>query len=177
MKMWERTGSNAEHVSKQLQKYHKLADLRCCIWFFFYSHRGSSKAKKYNTCELNCEMAFTGEEMTQAVNHHLERGVCRGGERRWMGLGGLDGPLTLGTRAVWMVLLTTLNTALLWFFLVHSHEPQSRIRASLLPGTCLSSALSPLWVFHLPLLDSRETNCSLPAFVNSMCKDNVCKTK
>lgn len=159
MKMWERTGSNAEHVSKQLQKYHKLADLRCCICFFFYSHGGSSKAKKYNTCELNCEMAFTGEETTQAVNHHLERGVCRGGERRWMGLGGLDGPLTLGTRAVRMVLLTTLNTALLWFTAMNPRAQSGHL--------CF---LVLVWALPWVLYEFSTCLCSTPGKPIALCQ-------
>lgn len=56
---------------------------------FLYSHRGSSKPKKYNKCEGNHETAFIGEEMTQAINHHLGKGVCRVCEREdewgWVG--------------------------------------------------------------------------------------------
>ncbi|KAF4798219.1 hypothetical protein TURU_068322 [Turdus rufiventris] len=115
--------------------------------------------------------------MTPAIKHHLGKEVFAGLVREKMnGVVWVGWTLTLGTWAVRMILLAMLNTALLWFFWFTAVNPRA-VKAPLLPGTCLSSALSPLRVFHLPLLDSRETSGSLPAFVNSVCKDNVCKTK
>lgn len=54
-----------------------------------------------------------------------------------MGLGGLGAPLTLGTRAVWMDLLAMLNTALV--LSGSKTRTQSKAKAPLLSGTCLSS--------------------------------------
>lgn len=95
-----------------------------------------------------------------------------------MGWGGLDGPLTLGTRAlVWMALL---NTELLWTLLCSGSCWFTAMNPEQSQGTSASWYLSELCLesfIHLPLLDSRETSGSLPAFVNRACKDNVCKTK
>lgn len=69
-----RTGSHTEHVSKQLQIFHKLPGLGCCICFLMLME----KAEQVEMYELNHEVASTGEETILAVNHQLGKEVFAG---------------------------------------------------------------------------------------------------